>query len=203
VAQLGARFHGMEEVIGSIPIRSTNKFLQIKHMPGGGPPSSRRLCVILCHRRQRTFYGFAPTLNHSAGSHRLFPGWGRQSTQFTVDRVDRRLHACGNLLHRDVRRRCSSRVPHNTLYILYRALLLSQRRDGSANDLEGELQQVEITSELVKYSLAIVVGVEKSSNLVGEDEVILGKERRFPLVLCRCFPSLFFALKTPCLQVVS
>jgi hypothetical protein len=28
VAQLGARFHGMEEVIGSIPIRSTNKLLQ-------------------------------------------------------------------------------------------------------------------------------------------------------------------------------
>jgi hypothetical protein len=26
VAQLGARFHGMEEVIGSIPIRSTNQF---------------------------------------------------------------------------------------------------------------------------------------------------------------------------------
>ncbi len=29
VAQLGARFHGMEEVIGSIPIRSTNHF---KHL---------------------------------------------------------------------------------------------------------------------------------------------------------------------------
>jgi hypothetical protein len=27
VAQLGARFHGMEEVIGSIPIRSTNHFI--------------------------------------------------------------------------------------------------------------------------------------------------------------------------------
>jgi hypothetical protein len=27
VAQLGARFHGMEEVIGSIPIRSTNFYL--------------------------------------------------------------------------------------------------------------------------------------------------------------------------------
>ncbi len=26
VAQLGARFHGMEEVIGSIPIRSTKPF---------------------------------------------------------------------------------------------------------------------------------------------------------------------------------
>jgi hypothetical protein len=29
VAQLGARFHGMEEVIGSIPIRSTNYFQQL------------------------------------------------------------------------------------------------------------------------------------------------------------------------------
>jgi hypothetical protein len=26
VAQLGARFHGMEEVTGSIPVRSTNQF---------------------------------------------------------------------------------------------------------------------------------------------------------------------------------
>ena len=166
-------------------------------------PSSRRLCVILCHRRHRTFYCLASTLSHSAGSHRLFPGWGGKSTQFAVDRVDRRLHACGNLLHIDVRRRRSSRVPHDALYILYRALLLSQRRDRSANDLEGELRQVEITSEFVKHPLAIVVGVEKASNLVGEDEVILGKKRRFLLVLCRCFPSLLFALETPCLQVVS
>jgi hypothetical protein len=29
VAQLGARFHGMEEVIGSIPIRSTNQFFNL------------------------------------------------------------------------------------------------------------------------------------------------------------------------------
>jgi hypothetical protein len=27
VAQLGARFHGMEEVVGSIPTRSTNNFI--------------------------------------------------------------------------------------------------------------------------------------------------------------------------------
>jgi hypothetical protein len=27
VAQLGARFHGMEEVTGSIPVRSTNLYL--------------------------------------------------------------------------------------------------------------------------------------------------------------------------------
>jgi hypothetical protein len=31
VAQLGARFHGMEEVIGSIPIRSTNPFNNLDH----------------------------------------------------------------------------------------------------------------------------------------------------------------------------
>jgi hypothetical protein len=37
VAQLGARFHGMEEVIGSIPIRSTNL-----------NPSLRAICQ---HRR--------------------------------------------------------------------------------------------------------------------------------------------------------
>jgi hypothetical protein len=33
VAQLGARFHGMEEVIGSIPIRSTNYFNNIADTP--------------------------------------------------------------------------------------------------------------------------------------------------------------------------
>ena len=33
VAQLGARFHGMEEVIGSIPIRSTNNPFVAMHLP--------------------------------------------------------------------------------------------------------------------------------------------------------------------------
>jgi hypothetical protein len=40
VAQLGARFHGMEEVIGSIPIRSTNYF---KHFEA---PPFRDFCRI-------------------------------------------------------------------------------------------------------------------------------------------------------------
>ena len=30
VAQLGARFHGMEEVVGSIPTRSTNSFNNLR-----------------------------------------------------------------------------------------------------------------------------------------------------------------------------
>ena len=33
VAQLGARFHGMEEVIGSIPIRSTKYFNHLEAPP--------------------------------------------------------------------------------------------------------------------------------------------------------------------------
>ena len=40
MAQLGARFHGMEEVIGSIPIRSTKQPIQNQVYAGNGalPP---------------------------------------------------------------------------------------------------------------------------------------------------------------------
>ena len=44
MAQLGARFHGMEEVVGSIPTRST-KFpnnLANAILPGG------EICVMVC-----------------------------------------------------------------------------------------------------------------------------------------------------------
>ena len=41
VAQLGARFHGMEEVIGSIPIRSTNQTNNLgRSFPKSAEPSS-------------------------------------------------------------------------------------------------------------------------------------------------------------------
>jgi hypothetical protein len=43
-AQLGARFHGMEEVIGSIPIRSTNKPNNLEWENRRG----RTDCVIAC-----------------------------------------------------------------------------------------------------------------------------------------------------------
>ena len=38
MAQLGARFHGMEEVIGSIPIRSTKQPLVCRKFGGGDYP---------------------------------------------------------------------------------------------------------------------------------------------------------------------
>ncbi len=48
VAQLGARFHGMEEVIGSIPIRSTKQPLTNEADTGSGlAPLSRSCGVIL------------------------------------------------------------------------------------------------------------------------------------------------------------
>ena len=44
VAQLGARFHGMEEVVGSIPTRSTNLLNKLDRA------SARRggFCVMVC-----------------------------------------------------------------------------------------------------------------------------------------------------------
>src|SRR6202012_3709827 len=48
VAQLGARFHGMEEVIGSIPIRSTKSFQEV------GATSFPRPCRIFV-ANSRTF----------------------------------------------------------------------------------------------------------------------------------------------------
>ena len=44
VAQLGARFHGMEEVIGSIPIRSTNHFNNLDNSNA----LMWRVCVVVC-----------------------------------------------------------------------------------------------------------------------------------------------------------
>ena len=52
-------FHGMEEVIGSIPIRSTNKSTTCK-----APPS--QLGVIWCQKLRQAFHSRAPTLDHSA-----------------------------------------------------------------------------------------------------------------------------------------
>ncbi len=44
VAQLGARFHGMEEVAGSIPARSTKSLNKLD----GGSACSRDVCVMVC-----------------------------------------------------------------------------------------------------------------------------------------------------------
>ena len=45
VAQLGARFHGMEEVVGSIPTRSTISFSKLarKHQPERGTTGEHSL----------------------------------------------------------------------------------------------------------------------------------------------------------------
>jgi hypothetical protein len=44
VAQLGARFHGMEEVAGSIPARSTNILNDLDRANTG----DRGVCVLVC-----------------------------------------------------------------------------------------------------------------------------------------------------------
>ena len=47
MAQLGARFHGMEEVIGSIPIRSTNPLRRMKPQPGSERLGSPTVLVVM------------------------------------------------------------------------------------------------------------------------------------------------------------
>jgi hypothetical protein len=68
VAQLGARFHGMEEVIGSIPIRSTKFLNNLRVLPRilNGPERSNKKVASLstdllfqhpCHPRLRLTHG--------------------------------------------------------------------------------------------------------------------------------------------------
>jgi hypothetical protein len=75
VAQLGARFHGMEEVVGSIPTRSTKSLNKLD----GAPAHSRGVCVVVCvitgrfgaqgkrfHRRPLRFHShMAVSLQHA------------------------------------------------------------------------------------------------------------------------------------------
>jgi hypothetical protein len=52
VAQLGARFHGMEEVVGSIPTRSTN-FLRNRERQLKSWKSHRSIQVLIDSSTQR------------------------------------------------------------------------------------------------------------------------------------------------------
>jgi hypothetical protein len=62
--------------------------------------------------------------------------------------VDRSLHAFRNFLHVDIGGGRRSGVPENALHIFHRPLLLSQCRDGSANDLEGQLGKLRSRASL-------------------------------------------------------
>ena len=59
VAQLGARFHGMEEVVGSIPTRSTNSLNNLD----GASARNHGVCVMVCVITRRSSA-------HSKGFHR-------------------------------------------------------------------------------------------------------------------------------------
>ena len=57
VAQLGARFHGMEEVVGSIPTRSTKSFQIFSRFP---PKPFARKLQKLTARRHNFFFSSLP-----------------------------------------------------------------------------------------------------------------------------------------------
>ena len=87
-----------------------------------------------------------------------------------MDGVDRCLHAFGNLLHVDIGSGCRSGVPKHTLHILHCALLLSERRNRSPDDLKRQLRQSQVFRQFVQHSLPVVVRVQKSPGLIREDE---------------------------------
>ena len=70
VAQLGARFHGMEEVVGSIPTRSTNNHSDISDLRCDTPcgyasrlvPIGANLVLFRAGRRWRLARNFAAIL---------------------------------------------------------------------------------------------------------------------------------------------
>ena len=82
VAQLGARFHGMEEVIGSIPIRSTKPSLYNLEMI-----RADWLAVICASSRAclggRALCGFPPVpFGHEWGTHLEAVTLGEESRSF-------------------------------------------------------------------------------------------------------------------------
>ena len=120
-----------------------------------------------------------------------------------MDGVDGRLNARWNLLHVDIRGRSRARVPHDTLNVFDRPLLLCEGCNRSADNLERQLGQLEFTSDLVKNALAKVVRVEEASIFLLEHEVIRRQRDGLSVALRECLSCLRFTFQTPCLQLVS
>ena len=148
--------NGMEEVVGSIPTRSTIKSTAY---------------------RQRCFW--FGSIWYQIGSkffRALFfaPFSAHFSPQFLADRIDRCLHTFRNFLHVNIGRRRSPGMPQQTLHIFHRPLFLCQGSNRSANDLKGELWQFQFVRKSLQYPLAIVARTAKASVLVREDEGLWG-----------------------------
>jgi hypothetical protein len=73
VAQLGARFHGMEEVIGSIPIRSTKYFNHLEAPPFRDFVANSK--NLAAYTRQILLSPFCHGFVFCAGSREVFRVW--------------------------------------------------------------------------------------------------------------------------------
>ena len=72
VAQLGARFHGMEEVVGSIPTRSTKQPLQNQAYAGSGALPPFHDFVSFCVKRAEGLRRLLTTVPAATDSFDLF-----------------------------------------------------------------------------------------------------------------------------------
>src|ERR1700741_5057934 len=106
----------MEEVVGSIPTRST--IFSITYNFADQSVGS-------------IWQQIAKTFSICSQGFRLHP-------QFLMNRVDGRTHALGNLLHVHIGRCGRTRMPQEPLNIFHCSFLLSERCNRSAHDLERE-----------------------------------------------------------------
>ena len=133
----------MEEVIGSIPIRSTNKLLKIKSLllytPLGIRHSRCQLVSILrfCARACAAFC--APLRRNFARFHHRRAALPKLS----VNRVSHISYALGNDLLVHIGGCCDARLPHHALRGFRMTLGLAQRRDCATDDLNCQVRQIQ------------------------------------------------------------
>jgi hypothetical protein len=100
IAQLGERFHGMEEVVGSIPSGSTSLFCDFSD----GSPELGRICVLdpeACRKQPPSEWKGAPRITRATASDRPpVAVWLRSG--------DRRCRSCRRIRQADAHARFSS-----------------------------------------------------------------------------------------------
>jgi hypothetical protein len=153
VAQLGARFHGMEEVVGSIPTRSTIFSSTYGYSTFQFVAFGRKSLVWSQIARPK------PDLFQV----------GKQS-QLGADGVDRLLHAFWNLLHVHITCRCHAGMSQHALNVLHGSLLPCQRGNRAPDHLEGQLGQLKFLLQPVQNAFPVVVAIYEPAFFVRENE---------------------------------
>ncbi len=139
----------MEEVIGSIPIRSTNL----------APPFGVNWCQFWVDTRTP----FPLSSAHLSPHHACLRRRSARLPKLIVDRTSHLCYGLGDDFLVHVRRCFNTGMSHQTLSGLRWTFFLAQRCDGAPNDLEGQVRQVKDCRKLLKNPPAEIRGVDETS----------------------------------------